>query len=227
LFLAGCLSNHPDIHCPREEPFRRESIWQQKLGLGHEALLDFVLSEPFYPVSMCRLTYDQAFHPEIEGYLKSHQVRIIHLVRGVMATVTSTLLAKQEMERGAPRHCFGDDVFVDDEVLNVGPEEVGKRIKHLLRQRRLFGERFGDVKQLLIHYEDMFVSLPAKADQESVLDSVSGVRICSFLGVSSLVLATGQRKMHNRQVESYYKRWKEIDAMLKNSLLDICQEVVS
>jgi len=132
LFLAGCLSNHPDVHCPREEPFRRQAIWQQKLRLRHAALLDFVLSEPYYAVSMCRLTYDQAFNPQVLGYLLKHEVRIVHLVRAAMPTVTSTLLAKLEMAQGVPRHRF-DTSFADDEVLDVGPDEVLRRISHLLK----------------------------------------------------------------------------------------------
>ena len=222
LFLAGCLSNHPDIHCPREEPFKRESIWQQKLGLGHAALLDFLLSEPFYPVSMCRLTYDQAFNPEIQGYLLTHQVRIIHLVRDVMPTVTSTLLAKQEMARGVPRHQFGGVAFADDEVLDVGPDEVARRIKHLLRQRRLFEERFGEAPKLVVRYEDV-----TQLDS-SVPNPHEMARVHCFLEViRPVTVSTNHKKMHKRPLPSYYTQWPAIETMLRDGFPEIYGEMAA
>jgi len=206
LFLAGCLSNHPDVHCPREEPFRRESIWQQKLHMGHAALLGFVLNEPYYAVSMCRLTYDQAFNARVRGYLLKHQVRIVHLVRAAMPTVTSTLLAKLEMARGVPRHRF-DDKFADDEVLDVGPDEVIKRIAHLLGQRKRFAEQYADNPQISVQYEEL-----TKWEGHLALNVTR--RICRFLEVPTVLLAAHNRKMHRRPIESYYRRWEAIEAAI-------------
>lgn len=208
LFLAGCLSNHPEIHCPREEPFRRESIWQAKLKLGPWHLLDFVLSEPYYAVSMCRLTYDQAFHPEIASYIAKQQVRILHLVREPLPTVTSTLLAKQEMKRGIPRHSF-DDTFVDDETLDVGPEEVLRRIKHLLGQRKRFLEMYQGQRMLLVRYEGMTWMDGAH------LSATETARIRAFLEVQPWGLSAQNRKMHKRPSRDYYTRWAEIEPALK------------
>ena len=211
LFLAGCLSNHPDIHCPREEPFRRESIWQRKLGLGHAMLLDFALSEPYYQVSMCRLTYDQAFDPGIRAYLLEHQVRIIHLLREIVPTVTSTLLAKLEMARGVPRHQVDDD-FTDDEVLDVTPGEVVKRIKHLSRQRRIFGARFRDAERLEMEYEQM------TGAAGRMLSPREAERIWRFLEVRQAIVLTEQRKMHRRPIASYYRNWDEIEMAIRTLL---------
>lgn len=213
LWLAGCLSNHPDIHCPREEPFRRESIWQQKLGLNLKpmALLDFVLSEPYYQVSMCRLTYDQAFHPDVRKYVLRRQVRMIHLVRGVMSTVTSTLLAKQEMAKGVPRHSFNDDVekFVDDEVLDVEPGEVVRRIQHLLGQRRKFAEFYADAPQLLVRYEELVLV------GGGVLAPPEARRIAEFLEVPVRRLEARNRKMHRRPLDTYYADWAAVEAAIR------------
>jgi len=206
LFLAGCLSNHPDVHCPREEPFRRQAIWQQKLRLRHAALLDFVLSEPYYAVSMCRLTYDQAFNPQVLGYLLKHEVRIVHLVRAAMPTVTSTLLAKLEMAQGVPRHRF-DTSFADDEVLDVGPDEVLRRISHLLKQRARFDRLYADNMKLLVRYEEL-----TRWEGHLALDLTR--RICRFLEVPAVLLAAHNRKMHNRPTESYYRNWEAIEAAI-------------
>lgn len=209
LWLAGCLSNHPDVHCPREEPFRRESIWQQRLDLSPGVLLDFVLSEPYYPVTMCRLTYDQAFHPEIREYLLRTKVRIVHLTRAVMPTVTSTLLAKLEMARGVPRHDF-DGRFVDDEVLDVGPEVVIKRIKHLLKQRARFLTLFGDTEMHDVRYERLIAD-----DGSLVVDA--GAALCGFLYIKPLVqvMTARNRRMHRRPMRSYYRGWSPIERAVR------------
>jgi len=213
LFLAGCLSNHPDIHCPREEPFRRESIWQERLRMRerHAALLDFVLSEPYYPVAMCRLTYDQAFHPDLQYYLQRNQVRIVHLLREIVPTVTSTLLAKMEMAGGVARHQF-DDTFVDDEILDVTPAQVVKRIKHLQKQRALFEERFTGSERLTVHYEQM--TQPGG----SLLAPQEAERIWRFLGVRPGMVWTQHRKMHRRPISSYYRNWDEIAPAIEAAL---------
>ncbi len=210
LWLAGCLSNHPDVHCPREEPFRRESIWQQGLDLSPGALLDFVLSEPYYSVTMCRLTYDQAFHPEIREYLLHTKVRIVHLTRAVMPTVTSTLLAKLEMARGVPRHDF-EGRFVDDEVLDVGPEVVVKRIKHLLKQRLRFREQFAGTTMFDVRYESL-------VGGKGRLALNAGARLCGFLGIEPLVqvMTARNRKMHRRPVMDYYVRSVAITRVIES-----------
>lgn len=209
LFLAGCLSNHPDIHCPREEPFQGQSIWQQKLNLAPAVLLDFVLSEPYYKVAMCRLTYDQAFHTDIHRYLVDHQVAILHLVRAVMPTVTSTLLAKQEMQRGVPRHSFDDD-FRDDEVLDVGPDVVLHRIRHLLTQRKRFGELYAGNPQIEVRYEAMTRPGSGRLAQAVEWD------VCRFLGIGGWRLEAHNRKMHQRRLASYYRRWEEIERAIND-----------
>ena len=206
LFLAGCLSNHPDVHCPREEPFRRQAIWQQKLKLGHAALLDFVLSEPYYQVSMCRLTYDQAFNEQVHGYLVQRQVAIIHLVRAVMPTVTSTLLAKQEIAKGVPRHSF-DGTFEDNEVLEALPSDVMNRIKRLLQQRKQFASLYAGSEQLVVRYEAM-----TRGGRHLSVEATN--QICDFLGVHRTMLHAHNRKMHKRPIESYYRHWKAIKALL-------------
>lgn len=212
LFLAGCLSNHPDISCPREEIFKRETIWQRKIRLNHGHLLDFVLSQPFYKVNACRLTYDQIFNPEIEAWIKKNQIRLIHLTRMILPTVTSTLLAKMEMSAGTPRHYF-DDSFKDDEILEVTPEEVIHRIKHLLKQRKAFQERFGS-DRLELKYEEI-------TKHGWMLPQEETVKICDFLEIQALRLTTQNRKMHRRPVRSYYKNWIQIEIELEKAFPDL------
>ena len=209
-FLAACLSNHPDVHCLREEPFKRDAIWQQRLRLGHARLLDFVLSEPFYKVGMCRLTYDQAFNPEIKKYILKSKPHIIHLVRDPLETVTSTLLAKLEILRGILRHDVSGD-FVDDEVLGVGAAVVIERVKHLLIQQAHFCEIFGKLNILTLNYADLTDPLMPRA-----LKNATTIKICHFLGLeSAYLLWAHNHKMHKRPIESYYSRWPEIKAALE------------
>jgi len=219
LFLAGCLSNHKDIHCPREEPFRRQAIWQQRLKLKPAALLDFVLSEPYYRVRMCRLTYDQAFHPELRAYLLANKVKIIHLTRAVLPTVTSTLLAKSEIASGQPRHVL-ETRFPDEEVLDVGPEDVLKRIQHLLGQRKRYAQVFSKTDQLGISYEAM----TGGGKEAGMLPSEVTVQIYRFLDVPYAQMGAANRKMHRRPISSYYSRWPEIRAAIRARFPEALEE---
>lgn len=212
LFLAGCLSNHPDISCPREEIFQGESIWQKRLKLTPGELLDFVLSQPYYKINACRLTYDQIFNPEIQRYIFDYGVKIIHLRRMILPTVTSTLLAKQEIERGIPRHRF-DDQFEDNEVLSAGPEDVIRRIKHLLNQRKNFHLRFIGA-HLDLYYEDITA-------QGSQLPEEQGRRICEFLQIDCAPMGARNQKMHKKPIREYYSRWPEIEQEIISAFPDL------
>jgi len=205
LFLAGCLSNHPAIICPREEPFKRDAIWQEKLKLTHGELLEFLFNQPFYLVSAIRLTYDQAFNPEIQDFILSRGVKIIHLTRAVLPTVTSTLLAKDEIKRGVARHFIPGITpdFDDIEILDSTPEEVINRIKHLLKQRRNFNERFG-VDHFITEYERI------TAGEGGAIPESEAARICGFLGIYPARMFARNQKMHKRPIESYYKNWSAI-----------------
>ena len=204
LFLSGCLSNHPDVSCPREEIFKRGTIWQ---GLGlphHTTLLDFVLNQPFYSACVCRLTYDQAFNPEIQKYLTERKIGIIHLTRDIMPVVTSTLLAKQEISTGKPRHVFAPG-FEDTEILDVSPNDVINRIKHLILQRQTFHKIFGPKNPVCnIKYEDMITP------DEYFLNHVIAGDLCDFLGVRKTTLFAENRKMHKRSMDTYYRDWDAI-----------------
>lgn len=212
LFLAGCLSNHPDISCPREEPFRGQSIWQQKLKLNHADLLDFILSQPYYLTCVCRLTYDQIFNPEIAKTIFEQEIQIIHLTREILPTVTSTLLAKQEIERGIPRHWFNDD-FQDREILDTSPDDVIKRIKHLINQRKNFNNMFrGDHLQLT--YEKITLL-------DWIIPDEITSKICRFLEVPFFKMRAQNRKMHKRPLHSYYRRWNEISEAIAGSFPEV------
>lgn len=209
-FLACCLSNHPDIHCPRGEIFSKEAPWQQRLNLGHAELLDFVLSETFYQVSMCRLTYIQAFDDQVCGYLHGQHVKVVHLVRDDLAVVTSALLAKAEKKRGRPRHVFlgADDAFQDDEVLDTSVGEVVQRLAHLKAQREKFERLYSDLEVLVVRYEDMTTG-------GHMLDQGVGAEVCAFLGVVPVVpLWARNSKMHRRALSTYYKNWRSIKSVI-------------
>jgi hypothetical protein len=212
LFLAGCLSNHPDISCPREEIFKRESIWQKKLKMNHSKLLDFVLSQPYYEVNICRLTYDQIFNSEIQAFIKNENIKIIHLIRMILPTVTSTLLAKKEMREGTPRHFF-DDTFQDNEILDSAPDEVIHRIKHLIGQRRGFKEHFG-TDHLTLQYEEI-------TKLGWMLPQDQAVKICEYLGVIPVRMTTRNKKMHRRPIRSYFQKWDQIEAEINRSFPEI------
>jgi len=212
LFLIGCLSNHPDIFAPREEIFKRETIWQQKLKLSHGELLDFILNQPFYKACVTRLTYDQAFNPEIENFIKTQGIKIIHLTRMILPCVTSTLLAKQEMKNGQPRHYF-DDSFSDNEILEVDPPEVINRIKHLIKQRRNFKERFGN-DHFELQYEEI-------TKHDWILPQELSVELSRFLEIDNMRMFANNRKMHRRPIQSYYSKWNEIEREIERSFPDL------
>ena len=50
-WLAGCLSNHPDIFCTRGEPLAKRSLWT-RAAPDDVARLDLILRQQYYKIAM-------------------------------------------------------------------------------------------------------------------------------------------------------------------------------
>lgn len=205
-FLAACLSNHPDIHCHRDEPLRQLC----GLGLDEVLALDYAIKDSYYKVGVCPLTYDQAFPKAMAAYLIENQVAIIHLIRDPLHRATSVILAKNEHQRRVSRHILYDAPFTDDEVLTVPPEIVANNIHRSLALRAQFYALFPDNPRIEVRYEDLSV-----ARDESLLNPKVGRALCEFMDVPYVTLHAPNHKMHKRPLESYYTNWAEIERFLR------------
>jgi len=206
-FLAACLSNHPDIHCHRDEPLSQLIA----LGIDRVAALNYAFRDGYYRVGIVPMTLDQALLPPVADYLREHEIAIIHLLRDALARATSVFLSRQEKGAGIPRHILYDTPFADNEhLLAVGPDEVLKQLRHAEAQIKQFYSAFAGLRILDVHYEAL--NVPTK---ESLLNPILGKQICEFLGVPYAKLSAPNHKMHKRPVQSYYARWNEIEPVLR------------
>lgn len=205
-FLAACLSNHPDIHCHRDEPLLRLIA----LGADKVGALDYALKDGYYKVGMCPLTYDHAFDRGIRTYLVENKIPIIHLLRAPLERITSVILAKQERLTGQPRHVLYEATFADTETLTVAPADLVAYIRRTQTEHTQFYKIFKHNRRIDVHYEDL--SVP---EDESLLNPTVGRALCEFLDVPYVPLHAPNHKMHHRPVESYYTNWDEIEPVLR------------
>jgi len=65
--LATCLSNHPDIFCPRGEPLLEGTEWREAFPDATSVdILECITRAHFYKVGLCKITY---VHPLVAGWL--------------------------------------------------------------------------------------------------------------------------------------------------------------
>jgi hypothetical protein len=218
-FLAHCLSNHPDVYCDRGEPLRAAGVWRPYAEMDRALLLDVMTQQTGYLVSMCKLTYDQAWGEDVWAWIQKRSPRVIwltrkNLLRQALSQVVNRRVRPEGMER--PQHSF-EPVAV--EPIQVEPAEVMRYIEHFARQNRAAGERLRAMERvpmervLPVTYEE----LTGGQEQAEELEPTVGRKLCAFLDVDYAPMPTRLVRIHRGPVAALVSNWRELrDALLQS-----------
>lgn len=207
-FLAACLSNHPDIHCQRDEPLARLLA----LGLSPATALEYALTADWYRAAVVPLTYDQLHHPEIAAYLLQTRPKIINLTRRPLERITSVLLAKLEKRAGVSRHLLYDAQFADDERIAIEPQALIRGLNVSRQALSRFEKAFAAFDVLTVDYSQL-----TAASAPQALRAATGRALCKFLGVDYAAMSAPNRKMHRRELPDYYHNWDSLQQTLEEA----------
>jgi hypothetical protein len=213
-FLAHCLSNHPDVYCDRGEPLRAAGVWRSYAEMDRALLLDVLTQQTGYLVSLCKLTYDQAWGEDVWAWVQERRPRVIwltrkNLLRQALSQVMNRRVRLEGMERA--QHSF-EPVVV--EPIRVESAEVMRYIEHFGRQNRTAGERLRTLERVLsVTYEEV----TGGQEQAEGLDPTMGRRICAFLDLDYAPMPRRLVRIHRGPVSALVSNWRELRAALLQS----------
>jgi len=215
-FLTHCLSNHTQIFCDRGEPLHHLSVWTRTLKRDRRKILAVLLNQSGYRVSMCRLTYIQAFEADIWEWLIKQQPRVIWLYReNVLRQAISVhlnQLTRREQTLKRPAHTFKAARPVSVEIK---PALFLKYCRGLAEQNRQAGERLQALKaSTIITYDELVGGEGATASQ---LAHAPTVRLCQFLEVRYEPLACDLMRVNPYPLSQLITNWAEVEKAVSQS----------
>ncbi len=219
-FLAHCLSNHPQIFCDRGESLHRFSVWHTYLKIRSVDLLHCLLHMQGYCISMCKLTYTQAFHDSVWDYLGELQPRVIWLRReNVIRQAVSALLNK--LARGGeivrPQHTFES---VPPARVAISPEMIIEAAREMIQQDQAARARLGNLKtRLEMTYAEMIGNEQAAPDG---LTEKAARRLCEFLGVRTISLSCELKRVNPAPLRDTLTNWPDVERAVLASELAYC-----
>lgn len=222
-FLAHCLSNHPQVFCDRGEPLHNGSVWCSTLHPSRKALLSALLNQTGYRVSMCKLTYGQAFMREIWPFLLERQPKVIWLRRENAVRQAISVLINREARRGKikrPQHTFsaarpGGRVTLDAEA-------VLKTARGLRRHDGNAGKRLRKLNDVLrLSYSELTGGEHASADR---LPGRTVARICAFLGVMDWPMGSDLKRVNPYPLRDTLVNWRSVVQAVRDSEFASCLE---
>lgn len=216
-FLAGCLSNHPDIFCDRGEPLAERSQWAVAAP-DEVARLDLILSLQYYRVAMCKLINSHAFRPRVWSYLtaQSPPVKVLYLRRENILdqAISHEINAGKRLGtvQGHPTHIFQDGVDLSPCCLD--PESVYLRCEDEIGRYHYAETKLaeGGFPVLQLTYEEITGNQSVEQIPEAI-----GRRICGFLGVDYVPLAYNARKVHHQPWSSLLLNWHNIVKRIRST----------
>lgn len=222
-FLSHCLSNHPQVFCPRGEPLHYKSEWVQALKPDRRQLLAALLNQTGYKVSMCKLTYAQAGKAEIWAWLQEHQPKVIWLRRtNTVRQAVSVLINKRaragQIER--PQHTFHETGPVR---VTFEPDTVLKWARRLKEDDRKVGKRLNRMKHLYtMSYADVVGGEHVSAE---ALPTWARTKLAVFLGVDSGVpLGCDLKRVNPYPLREMIGNWPKVEAAVRASEFASCLE---
>lgn len=221
-FLNYCLSNHPDIYCDRGEPMHRFSPWRAAMPGDPAELLRCVFDQRHYLVSMCKLTYVQAFHESVLPYLVKIKPAVIWLRReNVVRQAVSLMLAKRVMAvnptaRPEALHTWGEATATAPSAL---PAEA------VLKEARALALADERARERLERYFPGYLELTyaqiigGEGMTANHLPTASARRVCEFLSVPYQMLSCNLRRVNPKPLREMLANWPEVEAALQGSEL--------
>ena len=215
-FLSHCLSNHPQVFCDRGEPLHHDSVWVNNLRPNRRHLLAAVTNQTGYHVSMCKLTYAQAFHPHIWPWLEKRQPLVVWLRReNLIRQAVSVLINKQARRGGVKRaqHTFREARPVQVEL---APEQVLAKARELRSHDGQARARLARMsKMLAVTYAE--VTGGEMATSAERLPEETAARLCAFLGVRPEVLGCDLQRVNPFPLRELLSNWPAVRAAVRKS----------
>jgi len=195
LFLTVALSNHPDIHCVRSDPF---GIWS-KYCKGQQFKLIWNL--PFYKVSMFGLYWKRAIRHW--GAIKAHKppVKLLVLSRDPLG---QTISREADRLRRRPKHTWK---VIKTKPITLNPARVRKFFGHFKRlgiQRRTFAKKCG-LPVLFLTYKEITGNVDA-----TCVPKKATKRICNFLEIPVHPMHQKMHWLDPLPFSSWILNWDEI-----------------
>lgn len=214
-FLAHCLSNHPQIFCDRAESLHHFSVWHTHLKVKSVDLLHCLLNMQGYRISMCKLTYTQAFHESVMEYLSRIQPRVIWLRReNILRQAVSVALNKMARagEIVRPQHTFD---AVSPARVAMLPETILQTARELANQDREARGRLSKFNtRLELTYGEMIGG--ERASPEGLTEQAAR-RLCEFLGVRCMPLSCDLKRVNPAPLRETLTNWPDIEKALRQS----------
>jgi LPS sulfotransferase NodH len=216
-FLAHCLSNHPQIFCDRGESLHYRSMWHTHLTTNRAELIYCLTHMQGYRVSMCKLTYQQAFLSEVWQYVAelAHVVwlRRENTIRQAVSVILNQMARRGKIER--PQHTFGR---VEPICVELEPKWVLKTARALLERDRKAKGRLEGLNLLALTYEEI-------VGPASTLADGAARRICEFLGVRYIpTLACELTRINPQPLAEMIANWDDVCRAIEASAFAHCLE---
>lgn len=221
-FLATCLSNHPDVFCPRGEPLLEGMEWQKAFpGATAVGILKCITRAAFYKVGMCKITYEQA-GGDVLRYLKEANARVVHLVRrNVVRTAVSQYITGAVVLGKLPNHIEHTDQPMRAVSITLQPVGFLARCRWLVEQQQQMASVLAGlgVPVLPVAYADM---MGGEGGERQELPQWLSHYICEFLGVERRVLGAHLRRVNAHPLSVLVSNWDQVEESLRGTEFQWC-----
>lgn len=205
-FLAHCLSNHPQIFCARGEPLHHLSEWVRALRPDRRKLLAALLNQTGYHVSMVKLTYPQAFHPDIWPWLEKRRPLVIWLRRENYIRQAVSVLVNRSARAGAINRAQHTFVQARPLRLELEPERILAKARELRVLDSQARGRLSGIRHMLpVTYADVIGG--ECAVEAEFLPMGTTVQICAFLDVRIEPLRCDLKKVNPYPLRELLSNW--------------------
>jgi len=222
-FLAHCLSNHSQVFCGRGEPLHHLSPWYTELGMNRGRLLRVLLNQTGYQVSMCKLTYMQAFHREIWPDLVRINPLVLWLRRENVVRQAVSLLINHMARKGLlerPQHTFAAPKKAC--AVEISPELVLKTARGLVEWDQDARKRLDALAVCELTYAEVVGSESKSANR---LPTQTGRRISKFLEVRYEALRCDLKRVNPYPLRELLSNWSEVEkAVLGSELAGLLED---
>jgi len=215
-YLAGCMSNHPQVFCWRGEPFTREN---RQLYRDTLCVMECFWNAPLYDVRMFKINYSRLRDDNNKCWNRICDVRprVIHLYReDILRQYVSDRTLRARIEAGKEH---GRDLV----RLRDNPHLVLDFIENVLSQKLWFQKQVtrADLDVLELSYEE--ITDGGQATETVPLEAAE--QICDFLGVDQAPLPAVTKKATPYTPDQVFENWPRIEEVVAGSKYSYLLEV--
>jgi len=207
-FLSHCLSNHPQIFCDRGESLHHLSLWHTYLTVDRVKLLYCLTHMSGWRASLCKLTYNNAFQPDLWAYLDKARPHVIHLSRrNVIRQAVSALINR--MARAGqiehPSHSFETPAAAR---VDLAPQTILDLARGLRAEdERVAKALAGWPHVLALDYATL---MGGEGMVASRLDVKAGRAVCDFLGVTYHAMPCELKRVNPQPLSEILTNWQDV-----------------